>query len=155
MLPKNIKLSLLAYLKKNFILLILDDEYIQRISNHTVHIEDSEGSLNPSSFFPFCAFGNNMTLMGRFDKEFNMTVCDKFTPTVLDGRLCYKVDVNSFVSDEGVKTGPENGLTFVMDYNEDRMIETDKTDKNHEAMIYIDTLGTENFFIFKMNYFCL
>ena len=83
-----------------------------------------------------------------------MTVCDKFTPTVLDGRLCYKVDVNSFVTEEGVKTGPGNGLTFVMDYNEDRMME-DKTDENHEAMIYIDTLGNENldFFLIHYSYF--
>ena len=91
-----------------------------------------------------------------------MTVCDKFTPTVLDGRLCYKVDVNSFVTEEGVKTGPGNGLTFVMDYNEDRMIETDMNDMlddrninenelynrnklqmKSDAMIYINTLGKD------------
>ena len=125
-------------------LIILDDEYIQRISNHPVHIEDSEGRLNPSSFIPFCAFGNNMTLMGRFNKEFNMTVCDKFTPTVLDGRLCYKVDVNTLE-----EKGYEQSLTIVLDYNDDRMtydisnksIEND--DKSDlEAMIYFDTLGT-------------
>ena len=45
--------------------------------------------------------------MGTFNKELNMTVCDKFTPTVLDGRLCYKVDINKLVGKEGVKTGPE------------------------------------------------
>ena len=73
-----------------------------------------------------------------------MTVCDKFTPTVLDGRLCYKVDVNTLE-----EKGSEQSLTIVLDYNDDRMtydisnksIEND--DKSDlEAMIYFDTLGT-------------
>ena len=73
-----------------------------------------------------------------------MTVCDKFTPTVLDGRLCYKVDVNTLE-----EKGSEQSLTIVLDYNDDRMTYdiSNKSIKNDdksdlEAMIYFDTLGT-------------
>ena len=91
-----------------------------------------------------------------------MTVCDKFTPTVLDGRLCYKVDVNTLE-----EKGSEQSLTIVLDYNDDKMtydISRNMEDKfsfselkdsikdddeyHLEAMIYIDTLGIVTINIF-------
>ena len=121
---------------------------------------DSAGKMNPSSFIPFCAFGKNMSKMGAYNEYFNLSVCDKFRPTVLDGQLCYKVDV-MLLDDVEVGIGIETGLTFLMDYNTERMV----WDSNHilggnddislqnmilednsevGATLYIETLGRPN-----------
>ena len=103
-----------------------------------------------------------MSVMGDEVPDFSIPVCNKFRPTVLDGQLCYQVDVNELwekVDSNGMAT---KGLTFLMDYNEDRMglsindedeslsgkdldemQEDDKT--RFEAKIYIETLGMHNY----------
>ena len=85
--------------------------------------------------------------------QFDYPVCNKFTTTLLKGQMCYQVDVNHLVD----KHNSALGLTFLMDYNTERMVERKNNsvsnkvtglydmhandDKTLEAMIYIDTLG--------------
>ena len=53
------------------------------VNNHPVHIIDNDGKISPSSFIPFCTFGNKMLQMGRHIDEFNQTVCNSFKRRIL------------------------------------------------------------------------
>ena len=101
-----------------------------------------------------------MSVMGERVDYFTIPVCNKFTPTVVEGQMCYQVDVNQFRDQVEFKQGKKNGLTFLMDYNAERMVDTYKeeltADQNlddiqfidengFEARIYIDTIGRYNF----------
>ena len=125
---------------------------ISRVSNHPVHMVDEEGNINPSSFIPFCSFGDNQFFnnLSDYNPELGMPVCDKFRPTMLDGRLCYRVTMDSFGQDITTQSGRGAGLNFIMDYNTERMeqdIEQQQHIENREAMIYIETIGRHNFFL--------
>ena len=118
------------------------------VSNHPVHILDKEGNLNPSSFIPFCSFGDNQFFNNQSDynHELGMPVCDKFSPTMLDGRLCYRLNMTAFGQDIITQSGRGTGINFIMDYNTERMeqdIEQEQHIENREAMIYIETIGNK------------
>ena len=100
--------------------------------------------------------------MGENNPDFGTPVCNKFRARVLEGRLCYQVDVNEFKDEVDSEKLRTHGLVFMMDYNEDRigldtntdleasvykdfvdMLEKDKN--KEEAMIYIETLGMQNY----------
>ena len=134
-----------------------DTEYIHKISNHPVHIVDDQNLFSPSAFIPFCSLGDDMEIIGKLVPNFTIPVCNKFKPTVLDGQRCYQLDVNESINKVDRKL-MSHGLTFLMDYNEDRMGMTndnpkevvkkkdlvamhDSGDRQNEAMIYIETLG--------------
>ena len=130
-----------------------DMEEIHAISTHPVHILNDLGEMSPSSFIPFCDFGNNMSAMGISVPELEYPVCNKFQPILLKGQMCYQVDVSDIAGthDAGL------GLTFIMDYNTERMFDPkssavnervaglydmqNKDENEQEAMIYIHTLG--------------
>ena len=97
-----------------------------------------------------------MMAVGEKDHRFPFPVCNAFTPTVLHGQLCYTFNPPDTVADN--LTSPF--LIFLLDYNEDRQVNTlaegeetnddnfqtlhelknDHT-KNNEAIIYIYTIG--------------
>ena len=100
--------------------------------------------------------------MGEYVSQLNTTACSKFRPKVLEGRLCYQVDVNEFKNEVDTKKLMTHGLIFMMDYNEDKVgldmstdVETsddmdygdmqEMDNKKGEAMIYIETLGMHNY----------
>ena len=95
-----------------------ESEYIHRISNHPVHIQDKDG-LSPSSFIPICEFGGEMKIMGDDIDEFDVPVCNSFKAKILNDQLCYEVDLNDykdFFTNENLK----KGLKFLVDENRDR-----------------------------------
>ena len=80
--------------------------------------------LNPnfessSAFIPFCAFQSNMALSDhlKYIDDIVYPVCSSFQPTILEGQLCYKLQVNSTGAE-----GKKNQLMLLLDYNEDRSI---------------------------------
>ena len=144
-----------------------DTPQIQQMSNHPPHImiEDQQ-AVSPSSFIPFCSFGGNLSVMGKRIDKLSIPVCDKFQPTLLDGQRCYQVDVNELRNKVDKKKMASQGIELLLDYNFDRMVrlageegstleilEENYPTKN-AAMIYIETLGNNNFWklvIFKIN----
>ena len=46
----------------------------------------------------------------------NLTVCDKFQPTILEGQLCYTLD-GSLLKKNSAKSGKSNGLFLLLDPN--------------------------------------
>ena len=101
--------------------------------------------------------------------NFKFPVCNIFKPRNLFGQLCYKMDVEIAMKNVKLNSGPINGLTLTLDYNEERNIAgqsekevklrdaqkslldfENKADTRFSARIYIDTLEpyTGNFFVF-------
>ena len=140
------------------------------MSNHPVHIVDSQGMISPSSFIPFCDFGGNMSAMGEKIDLFDLPVCNSFKPKLLEGQLCYQVDVNEVKDQVDTQKAIKHGMVVILDYNEDKMITEDnaevnvpllnnlhdilsKEDKALEAKFYIETLGSrQNDFVLYLNF---
>ena len=96
--------------------LLRKSEYIHTISNHPVHILDKNGVLSPSSFIPFCQFGDKV--LGEKIPQFPVPICNIFRPKILNDQLCYELDDNSNVSYSS--SSFNKGLTLFIDNNEDR-----------------------------------
>ena len=88
-----------------------------------------------------------MSILGEKIENFSRPVCTAFKPKMLEGQMCYQLDLTDFKNKIFFAKGEENGLTFLMDYNEDKAIneqskeEYDGTLPRDEATIYVDTLG--------------
>ena len=130
---------------------------IHKLINHPVHIIDEYGIVSPSALIPFCVFGRNMSIMGIRTENFSVPVCNSFNAKILNDQLCYEVDLNRFSNKNNIGRELKLGFHFVMDYNEDRQITTDKnfkaeqdqslavrvveSDENSHAFIYLNTVG--------------
>ena len=94
----------------------------QELALHPVHLSpDRDGLLSPSSLVPFCSYQGDVDLLGQRRSEMgNLTVCDKFKPIILEGQLCYSIEVADIVKS---KTNPsqggnnKNGLLLLLDPN--------------------------------------
>ena len=131
-----------------------EDQLIQQISNHPVHLIDSEGNLSPTALIPFCEFGGSMSSLGVKIKEFDVPICTSFEPVIFKKQLCYQIDVNKYR--KGIKK--EAGLALLVDFNEERHLSlndeknpvTDKqmiTLSNEDSgtdFVYLNTLGKKN-----------
>ena len=101
-----------------------------------------------------------MSVMGTTIPQFELPVCNKFEPHVLDGRLCYLVDVNKIKDQVDPEKAMKTGLIFALDYNKERMLaeehadekpglthnlyelqNNDEKEKLDLATIHIETLG--------------
>ena len=149
-------------IKLEKILNILDTPFIHAFTNHPVHIVDEKKNYSPSAFIPFCSFAGNLSVMGARVSKFDLPVCDKFRPVILEGQLCYQVDVNQFMNQIDRKKLMSHGLVFMMDYNSNWMgplrntqwdtdmeyevfDEEENEDSNHDAIIYVKTIGKYDF----------
>ena len=97
-----------------------------------------------------------MTILGKPSPNLPFTICSAFRPTVLEGQLCYSLNL-SMRSTERTKAGTRNSLLLIMDPGMEQgdfqvPIYEDKDTINLEpssasvgtgsARIYIDTLGS-------------
>ena len=120
-------------------------------SNHPVHILDREGNISPSSFIPFCSFGNDMKIMGKEIVGFNNPVCDSFEAKIRNDQLCYEVDLEKYKDKNNIKEQLETGLVLLLDYNLERQSEMYNPEKVHkhssenDVHIYLDTISKLNF----------
>ena len=101
--------------------------------NHPPHLKFSWSS----AFVPFCAYKTDL----NFSKDSfpldgtNFPLCSSFVPTVLEGQLCYKLQLNR-KSDQGKK----NELMLLLDYNEDRSLQM-SSGKNKRRKTSNETLN--------------
>ena len=112
-----------------------------------VHFKpDDNGNLPPSALVPFCSYQGNNSLLGQQRIGFqNLTFCDKFQPTILEGQLCYSLDVTK-LERKATKTGKRNGLFLLLDPNPYPMKSTDgrvRAARNDQESfkVYIHTLA--------------
>ena len=110
------------------------------MSLHPVHLtSDKEGNLPPSALVPFCFYHG--TLLGKELSEMNnITVCDKFQPTILEGQLCYSLDIAE-LKEYPTKSGKSNGLLLLLDPKPYEMTEKDGISRGSE-------IGGQNFKVF-------
>ena len=105
--------------------------------SHPPHLDANHWS---SAFIPFCVFKTDLniskstlTLPG-----INFPLCSSFLPTILEGQLCYKLTLN-----ETSGQGKRNELMLLLDYNEDRSLQTsfgkDEADKSSNKTLNFDT----------------
>ena len=109
-----------------------------------------------SAFIPFCDFGGNMSAIGVKIDEFVVPVCNSFEAKMINDQVCYEVDLNKFSDKNNIEKELKLGFNFLMDYNEDRQVTSDKNisrqelglannvaalDENQHAFVYLDTIG--------------
>ena len=120
--------------------LFADTPHISKISNHPPHIVDgNDGTLSPSSFIPFCSFAGDWNITGEYNDKLNTTVCNIFKETMVDGLLCYQADVDRFRDKVDMEKIVTKGLFFVLDYNENRMVDVGSYED--DGVIQIGTIG--------------
>ena len=85
-----------------------------------MHIIDHNGKVSPSSFIPFCAFGEDMEVMGIRLDGFDDPVCNSFTTKIRNDQLCYEVDLQIYKDESKIKEQLQSGLVLILDYNEER-----------------------------------
>ena len=102
------------------------------MSQNPVHLTpDKKGNLPPSALVPFCFYQGESNLLGSELREMNnMTVCDKFEPTILEGQLCYTLDVAKIakVAEYPTRTGKNYGLRLLLDPIPFQMSPADKNE---------------------------
>ena len=79
-------------------------------SSHPPHLKDSKGRLMPKALVPLCSYHG--TMIGKSFENF--TLCDKFQQSVLNGQLCYSLNLKEGYSFHS-KNGEKNSLTLVLD----------------------------------------
>ena len=127
----------------------IDKLQLQEVSNHPVHILNNEGSFSPSSFLPFCSFGQE--IIGTKIDNFDVPVCDIFQPTNYLDQICYETDLENLKDSRKIRNQLEMGLTLIIDYNEERqnykMIENEPNpmmalyQNNDQVSVYLDTIS--------------
>ena len=87
---------------------------VNEVRLHPPHMVDSSGSLTPAALIPFCAYQTNMTLLGQTRPDLPFTFCSQFQPKVLEGQLCYSLDL-SLLDKSKTNNGLKHGLVLILD----------------------------------------
>ena len=93
-------------------------EVSRELSLHPIHLtRDKQGNLPPSALIPYCSYQGESTLLGKVIPEVDgFETCDRFEPTVLEGQLCFSIDVAKY-REEPTKKGKAKGLFLMLDPN--------------------------------------
>ena len=83
------------------------------MSLHPAHLTDSQDRLLPAALIPFCSYQGE--LLGKEVDGF--VTCNQFQPTVLEGQICYSLNLSKVHKVNSSKTGKQNGLVLVLDPN--------------------------------------
>ena len=106
---------------------------VEEVTFHPPHLEDTKGRLLPKALIPLCSYQG--TMLGKGYKEF--TACDKFQPSVMNGQLCYSLNISQAVSSKS-KSGVRNSVAIVLDQPNSLELTAEETSV---ATIHLDTLG--------------
>ena len=128
-----------------------DGKGLASLSNHPPHITDRTGVKSPSSFIPFCYFGEKA--LGKLVTNFSEPVCNLGVPKIVDEQLCYSIDMNNELEENNINQGEDYALHLYLDYNEDRSTQMDMDEANQvelgkqlhkkkEAKVIIDTISS-------------
>ena len=117
----------------------------KELSLHPVHLTpDNKGELPPSALVPFCSYQRNSNLLGQKRPELNnLTICDKFEQTILEGQLCYSLDIVKVLK-KSSSAGKHNGLWILLDPSPFRLNfsgESTLDDQTRNFKIYVHTLS--------------
>lgn len=113
---------------------------------HPPHFIDHQNNFQyASAFIPFCMYQSNF--LATLDEPIfvgNMSfpVCTSFKPTLLEGQLCYKLDLK-----KGSDQGKKHELLLLLDYNTELSIQprSGSSGIDRPANMYLDTVDTEQY----------
>ena len=124
----------------------------RELSLHPIHLKpDINQNFPPSALVPFCSYQGDHNLLGEERLELqNLTLCDKFKPTILEGQLCYSLDMAK-LGRKPTKQGQKNGLFLLVDPNPYPIKSTggsSKAARNDQGSfkVYIHTLAEHTAF---------
>ena len=121
------------------------------IASHPAHLQPGSAS----ALIPFCGFAGELSRLGARLEDSSLLQCDKFSPVILEGELCYQLNVTSHLS-KPISFGPAQGLLLILDQNpelsvgvepEDKMdarserLDTGTVNRERSARVYIHTLA--------------
>ena len=106
------------------------EEGLMEMSLHPPHMINSEESPLPAAFIPFCAYQSNV--LGVLEADLPFTSCSLALPTVLDGQLCYSINISN-IAKEKTKSGGDNGLLILLDSGPSKT-EEEKKGKEEKAV---------------------
>ena len=112
----------------------------------------------PAALIPFCAFQTSLTALGQTRQPLPFPACDNFQPTVLEGQLCYQLDLSLIAHNMQTAKGLRNGLVLVIDQGSQLSRKESQTlrtknkisslnlepynDEEYAARIYMNTLAS-------------
>ena len=99
-------------------LYIVADHAVLDLSVYPPHVIDSNNNQIPTALVPFCGYGGNMNITGKYIDGLNFPVCNKFEAVIRDGKRCFALDMKSVIEAEGAektKPGKENSLFIAID----------------------------------------
>ena len=100
----------------------------------------SKGELLPSALIPFCSYKSDHSLVGEKRPELRLPICNKFEPIILEGQLCYSLDVAKTVR-KSTKAGKANGIFLLVDTTPYRL---DVRHQSKEQLkVYFHTLAQD------------
>ena len=96
------------------------------------------GGNLPAALIPFCSYQGDSAILGHNMEGFNFTACDKFQPTVMEGQLCYSLDVTNITRAKS-KAGRGMGLTLLLDRINPRSVQNENG-VDQSFRIFLNTL---------------
>ena len=84
--------------------------------------------------------------MGAKTDGFDDPVCNSFKSKIVKNQLCYEVDLEIFKSNDNIVSQLKNGLSLILDYNEDKQFIDDRETRNKQEQagmvhIHLDTIS--------------
>ena len=129
---------------------------MREMSLHPPHMTDSKGNLLPGAFIPFCAYQTQV--LGVLETDLPFISCSMARPTILDGQLCYSINISN-IAKEVTKSGGDNGLLILLDsgpskteeekggndeedvHDKDNPVDITPNDEKTSAKVYVQTLS--------------
>ena len=108
------------------------------VSIHPPHLVDSKGRNLPAAFIPFCSYQGDSGLLGNTLEGLNFTACDKFRPSLVEGQLCYSLNLTNLTKAKS-RAGREQGLMLLLDRINPLNPENGK-DADESFRIFLDTM---------------
>ena len=114
------------------VFILITGEYSSQ-GSHPPHLT----STWSSAFIPFCAYQTYLSISENKIALPGITfpLCSSFLSTILEGQLCYKLTLNKTSGQ-----GKRNELLLLLDYNEDRSLQT-SSKKNNDKSLSKETLN--------------
>ena len=132
-----------------------------------MHLLDDNENLSPSAFIPFCSFQGSPDLLSRDFDNLSLPVCSSFKKKLLDGQLCYQIDVNTLVNETTAAGLQRGGLSLLVDanaeYDLNTLLEAPEEDifddftkeffeaeESEKIMIHIETISKISFICIEL-----
>ena len=106
------------------------------------HIIDQNNQMAASAFIPFCLYQSEFLANTSPLQNLSFPVCTSFKPTILEGQLCYKLDLQMHS-----RQGKKNELMLLLDYNNELSLQPNSglSDIGRSKSIYLDTVDSDHY----------